>query len=422
MKKCLCALFCIILAAAPISCGKKPETMRVWLVSPQNAMAEEEIKQLVVGFDSRASVSFVPMEDMNSRLSEAIERDYAPDLIMLDCDAIPDLAEDKKLDDLDMRLSASKVKADELSDGARRACIYQGKTYGIPVFCDVYMLATDNSLVATPPDSISQLKEVRIAEAKSEKSGSGKQGESEDKVPKESGEKKESDTGESDGSEKNGGSEESKVKKFDKLPPKRQSLLFESALYERGGKMLNSRRTRLAFASEEGRAALEDCTELLDGAAEMSDSIGDGNTAFSVLTTLERRKLAEKYPDADITLSPLPGVNRLQTFALVIGDDTKEGVRAFRTAEFLYENTDRLSKLYKLYPASKDIKPLNGDEDAVTSLVSARPAPDLCGYDTLITSYLPSAIERAGKGTDPSELLSEVVEDASANIWKGKRE
>lgn len=375
----------------------------MWLISPQNAMAEEEIKQLVVGFDPRAAVSFVPIEDMTSRLSEAAERNYPPDLILLDCDAIPDMAEDKKLDDLDMRLSVSKVKADLLSDGARRACIYQGKTYGIPMFCDVYMLATDNSLVPTPPDSFSQLKAACAGSQESSGKASeesGGQSESPEKAPM----------------------KKTPMKKFDKLSPKRQSLLFESALYERGGKMFNSRRIALAFTSEAGSAALEDCAELLKGAAERSESIGDGETAFSVLTTLERRKLSEKYPDADITLSQLPGVNRLQTFALVLGKGAKEGSRAFRTAEFLYENTDKLSKLYRLYPASKEVTPLNGDEDAVVSLISARPAPDLCGYGSLVSSYLPSAIERAGKGTDPDVLLSEVAEDASANIWRGKRE
>lgn len=336
---------------------------------------------MVRQFDSNALISFVPAEELSVRLNAAIEKDDAPDVFMLYADSIPDLAEKEKLADLGDRLRISKVKADELSDSARRACVYQGKTRGVPIFTDVYMLATNRALVSAPPDSAEKLMSV-CGELKTKQ-----------------------------------------ISSFEKLTPEKQSVLFEALLYSHGGKMLNGRKTKLEFTSEEGKAALENCAELLKSASDKPDSTGMGEAAFSVLTMRERAQNAERYPDSEITLSSLFGLERLQTVALGMSKQSKNQKQAFELLEFLQTETDKLSALYKRYSAKKNIEPLSTDDaDAIRNLSQASPAPALCGYESLVKTYIPAAIEKAGKGVNTTDALNEAAEDASDNIWKGKRE
>ena len=331
--------------------------------------------------DSDANVSFVPASELNMRLKDAIERDEAPDVFMTYADALPDMAENKDALDLSNYLPLSNVKTDELTEASRRACAYQGKTWGVPLFADAYMLATNRALVAVPPQTSDQA----IAEI--------------------------------------GRLRDRGVASFDKLPPEKQSVLFEALLYEKNGDMLNARRTHLTFASPEGAQAMKACTALMKDAAKDNDAIGAGKAAFSVMTAAERRAFAEKYPDAEIELSSLFGYDRLQTVAAAVSADAKDKKRAFRLLEYLQTHSGELAALYKCYAAEKDLQPaVAQDKEAVLRIANARPAPDLCGYASLENTYLPSAIEKAGKGVPASDALHEAQENAKGVIWKGKRE
>lgn len=381
MKKFVSVLLCLLCALPAAACKKEAPAPRIWLIEPSSTAAETEIRQMVRQFDSNALISFVPAEELSVRLNAAIEKDDAPDVFMLYADSIPDLAEKEKLADLGDRLRVSKVKADELSDSARRACVYQGKTRGVPIFTDVYMLATNRALVSAPPDSAEKLMSV-CGELKTKQ-----------------------------------------ISSFEKLTPEKQSVLFEALLYSHGGKMLNGRKTKLEFTSEEGKAALKNCAELLKSASDKPDSTGMGEAAFSVLTMRERAQNAERYPDSEITLSSLFGLERLQTVALGMSKQSKNQKQAFELLEFLQTETDKLSALYKRYSAKKNIEPLSTDDaDAIRNLSQASPAPALCGYESLVKTYIPAAIEKAGKGVNTTDALNEAAEDASDNIWKGKRE
>ena len=372
---------CLACALPFAGCShEKPTETRLWLISPENVAAEEEITAMIGEYDGGVSVSFVPSGEIDARLRAAAERGDAPDVMMLYADAIADLAEEKQLLDLSVRLSVSKVKKDDLSESARRACLYQGKPWAVPLFCDVYLLASNRALVATAPQTVEQLKAVC---AELEKKG---------------------------------------IQSFEKMNPERKSLLYEAVLAEKGGAMLNARKTKLEFTSESGKAAMRDCVAVLENASDEKDAMGAGKAAFSVMTTLERRGHAQKYPDAEIGLDPLFGLNRLQTTALAVNAKAPDQKKAFAVLEFLQGKTEKLSSLYKTYPASKEIKPLPSDEDAVVQLAQARPAPDLCGYDTLLTTYLPAAIDKAGKGVEIGTVLDEAAQSAAQNIWKGKRE
>lgn len=381
MKKYLCLLLCLLCAVSCAACGKKDvPAPRLWCVSPGSISAENEIKQLIRHYDSNVYVSFVPEEELDSRLNEAVKRGDSPDVFMLHADAIPDLVEDKKLADLTDRLRVSRVKSDELSDASRRACAYQGKNWAAPLFVDVYMLATNRALVSVPPETALKLKETA------------------------------------------GALDEKGISAFEKLSPEKQALLFEAVLGEYGGKMLDSRKTELEFVSDAGKAALGDCAEFISKSGE-KDDMGDGKAAFSVMTINERREYTDKFPDAEIELAPLFGLKRLKTVAVAVSRDSRDQKRAFGVAEYLQTITEKLAALYKRYPAGKEITPLNdADKDAAVVLSQARPAPDLCGYVSLMKTYLPAAIDKAGKDVNAGDCLSEAAENASDNIWKGKRE
>ncbi len=336
---------------------------------------------MVREFDAVAYISFVPVEDISARLSEAFELGTAPDVFMFDADMIPDLSEEKQLDDLTNRIGVSKIKTDELNESARRACLYQGKTMAVPLFTDVYMLATNRAIVSMPPQSFDELIGV-CADLK-----------------------------------------DKKLAGFEKLAPAKQSLLYEAALTENGGKMLNAAKTKLTFSDSRGINALDGCVQVLKDAANESDAMGNEKAAFSVLTTSERRMYSEKYPDAEIELTPLFGFNRLQTFAVGVNASSAHRTRAFGIAEFLQGKSDKLAVLYKSYSAKKDVKPImQQDEHVISNLLQAKPAPDLCGFGTLEQTYLPTAIDKALKGVNSADCLAEAAQDASAVIWKGKRE
>ena len=372
-------LLCLLPAAG---CSEKDTPApRVWCIKPSSAAAESELKMMLRTFDADAYLSFVPANELDSRLQNAMERDEAPDVFMVFSDSLPDLAEEKKLAEIGDRLRLSKIKADELLDSARRACVYQGKSWAAPLFTDVYMLATNRSLVSVAPQTVAQLKDS----AKS--------------------------------------LEEKGVSSFEKISPQKQSLLFEAALNEHGGKMLNSRMTRLEFVSPEGEAALSDLTEIFKSVDESAEAMGEDKAAYSVMTMLERRAYAAKYPDAEIELSPLLGVDRLQTVALAMSKSCKNQTRAFKILEFLQTESDKISALYKCNSAQKEIKAVDSDDEAaITSLSKALPAPDLCGYEALTLTYIPAAIEKAGKGVPAADCLDEAAKAASSCIWKGKRE
>ena len=373
-----------MLCAFPTAaCNKRKDALapRVWGLQPQSLAAEEEVKKMLRNFDAAAFVSFVPATDLDARVKAAMEKEDAPDVFMLYADAIPSRAEEKRLVDLSYRLPLSNVKTDELSESARKACLYQGKTWGVPLFTDVYMLAVNRALVPTAPDTFEQFCQTAAALT------------------------------------------EQQTTAVDKLTPQKQALLFEAALCAHDGKMLNARQTALTFTDDKGEAALGDVTSLLQSTADAPDAIGDGKAAFSILTTSERRALSEKCPDAEIALAPLFGVNRLQTVALCINPQAKDQKRAFALLEFLQGKSDELSALYKCYGAKKDLLPLSTqDEDAVVQLAQARPAPDLCGYDTLLSTYLPAAIDKAGKGVPAVDCLAEAAQISGKTIWPGKRE
>lgn len=374
-------MLCLLCAVSCAACGKKDvPAPRLWCVSPGSISAENEIKQLIRHYDSNVYVSFVPEEELDSRLNEAVKRGDSPDVFMLHADAIPDLVEDKKLADLTDRLRVSRVKSDELSDASRRACAYQGKNWAAPLFADVYMLATNRALVSVPPETALKLKETA------------------------------------------GALDEKGISAFEKLSPEKQALLFEAVLGEYGGKMLDSRKTELEFVSDAGKAALGDCAEFISKSGE-KDDMGDGKAAFSVMTINERREYTDKFPDAEIELAPLFGLKRLKTVAVAVSRDSRDQKRAFGVAEYLQTITEKLAALYKRYPAGKEITPLNdADKDAAVVLSQARSAPDLCGYVSLMKTYLPAAIDKAGKDVNAGDCLSEAAENASDNIWKGKRE
>ena len=381
MKKFFSIILCLLFALSAFACkGKEKTATRVWLLEPQSSAAETEIQSLVRGFDPDASVSFVPQQELNMRLKSAIERGEAPDVFMVYADSIPDLAEEKQIADLSMRLGTSKVETDKLSESALRACLYQGKSWAVPVFTDVYMLACNRELVATAPHMPEQLKAV-CADLKEKGIGS-----------------------------------------FEKLTPEKKALLCEALIEQKGGSMLNSRRTKLAFASEEGQTALDDCVDILKSEQD-EGSMGDGKAAFSILTTRERRAYMLKYPDAEVELAPLFGLDRLQTVALGISAESKDQKKAFKMLEFLHTQTDKMAELYKTYSADKKITPISPeDEAALINLKNARPTPDLCGYESLMKIYLPAAIEKAGKGLKAADALNEAAEEAASMIWKGKRE
>lgn len=362
-------------------CRKKDKTApRLWCIQPATITAEEDVRKIVREFDAEAFISFVPADEIASRLSQAFEKGEAPDVFMVYGDQIADLAEDKNVLDISQRLPLSNVKQDELRDNARRACLYQGKTWGVPLFSDAYMLACNRAVVSVPPASSAQLGALQ---------------------------KDLSDQG---------------IALFEKLTPEKQSILFEALLREQKGAMLNSRQTKLTFADEHGQAALEACTALLKDAAE-SDTMGAGKAAFSVMTAADRQAYAQKFPDAEISLNPLFGLDRLQSVAVAINAKTKDQKRAFGLLEFLQKNTDKLSALYKTYSAKKDITPLSSqDNDVVVRITQARPAPDLCGYAALEQTHLPAAIDKAQKGVPAADALTEAAENASPAIWVGKRE
>lgn len=373
----------MLFAFPAAACNKRKDALapRVWCIQPQSVAAEEEVKKMVRNFDAAAFVSFVPAADIDARLKASMEKEDAPDVFMLFADAIPSRAEEKRLVDLSNRLPLSNVKTDELSESARKACLYQGKTWGVPLFTDVYMLAVNRAVVPTPPDTFDRFCQTADDLA------------------------------------------ENQTTAVDKLTPQKQALLFEAALTAHDGKMLNARQTALTFTDDKGEAALGDVTAVLQSSADAPDAIGDGKAAFSVLTTAERRVLIEKCPDAEIALAPLFGINRLQTVALCLNSQTKDQKRAFALLEFLQGKSDELSALYERYGAKKALSPLSEqDTDAVVQLAQARPAPDLCGYDTLLCTYLPAAIDKAGKGVPAADCLAEAARISSQTIWPGKRE
>ena len=382
MKRIVCLLLTFLCALPIAACNKEDAPApRVWCVAPPSSAAEIEIRQMIREYDSEAYVSFVPAEDIESRLSGAIERGEAPDVFTVYADMIPDLAENKKLADLTDRLRLGNVKTDEMRDSCRRACVYQGKTWATPLFTDVYMLACNRELVSVAPDTFAQLKELS---AELEKKG---------------------------------------VKTFEKLSPEKVSLLFEAALDEYGGSMLSSRKTSLEFSSQAGRSALEDLTAILKNSADEEEATGEGKAAFSVLTLSERRARSEKYPDVEIELTPLFGLKRLQTMSVAMGADTKDQKRAYKLVEFLATESDKLCALYKNYSADKNLLPISDeDKSAVLTLESAKAAPDLCGFRALEKTYLPSAVDKSAKGVNAEDCLNEAVSSASPNIWKGKRE
>ncbi len=382
MKKLVCIMLGLLFAFPAAACHKKESpAAQLWCIRPADVAAEEELRRIVRLFDADAHVSFVSETEIDMRLSAAMERGEAPDAFMLHADALPDMAEKKQLLDLSNRLPLSNVQTEKLADAAKRACLYQGKTWAVPLFTDAYMLATNRALVATPPDTVAQL-QAEIATLK--------------------------DNG---------------VSSFAKLTPVKQSILYEALLKTHNGAMLNARRTALTFSSQEGQAALEDCVALLQNAADEPDAIGAGKAAFSVMTSSERRKAAAQYPDAEIELSPLFGYDRLETVAVALSADTPNQKQAFRLLEFLQTHGETIAALYKNYTASKNLQPmLPQDKEAVVRIAQAKPAPDLCGFHTLETTYLPAAIEKAGKGVPAADALKEAADQASTLIWQGKRE
>lgn len=384
MKKFLALILCILClpVVSLFGCNKKESAAVVWLISPAAAGAEEEIRAMIKTYDPDITVSFVPEEEAAIRYKEALLRNNAPDAFMFSADDIPDLAEEKQLLDLSDRLRLSSIHTDECTDGARRACLYQGKSWAVPFFCDAYMLAYDRTLVPLPPQSMAEA-ENAVKAAKAEKGD---------------------------------------VSSFAPLDAHRAALLFEAIAKENGENMLNGRETKLTVASESGVKAAKAYTALMKDASREQDAFGSGKAAFSVLTAYERAQLKEAHPEAEIGLAPLP-VNRLQTLAVGMSPDSKSKTHVFRLCEFLFEKKDELSASYKRYTAEKDIRPLApDDEQAVRRTVSARPAPDLCGYKTFTDTYLVSALERIGHGVDEEVALSEAAEQGASVIWKGKRE
>lgn len=378
----MCVVLCALALFSVSACNRKEKTSpRVWLIAPQSMGAEQEIRALVEGYDSEATVSFVPVEEIDTRVAAALKQKNGPDVFMLHADAIPDLAEKEMINDLSTRLRTGRVKSDELSEAARRACLYQGKTWGVPMFVDVYMLACNRELVSTVPETIEALKETCAA------------------------------------------LEEKGVASFEKLSPHKQSLFYEAVVKSYGGEMLNGRNTELAFVSEAGKNALDDCVEIFRNSANGENALGEGEAAFSIYTAMERRITSEKYADTEIALGPLFGLERLQTVALATNPDSKVQSRMFGVLEFLQENTEKLAALYKTYAAREDIKPLTAeDREVAPHITQARPQPDLCGYESLLDVYLPAALTKASKGVNAADALKEAADSASSVIWPGKRE
>lgn len=381
MKKTLCVFLCLLCALLAAACGKKDaEATRIWMLSPDNAGSEQEIRAMIASFDSDAVVSFVPKDEANERVAAALARGDAPDVIMSYTDSLPDWVEKKQLTDLSTRLQVSKIESDKLSEAARRACLYQGKPWGVPLFTDVYMLASNRALVANAPQTVEQLKATCATLA------------------------------------------EKQVPAFSALTPLQKSLLFEATLQSRDGTVFNARKTKLTIASQNGIDALGDCLTVLKDAAEEKDAVGSGKAAFSVMTTFERRQMAKQYPDAEIALAPLFGLDRLQTVALCMNFASKNQTKAFALLEYLQGGSDKLAVLYDTYTAHKKMTPKTDDEEAVVQLLEARPAPDLCGYESLVTAYMPAALDKAQKGLDAAVALQEATTGASDVLWPGKRE
>ena len=110
----------LIFSTMLMGCAKEDDPApRIWCIQPNNSTAETEIRQMVREFDAVAYISFVPVEDISARLSEAFELGTAPDVFMFDADMIPDLSEEKQLDDLTNRIGVSKIKTDELNEIGR---------------------------------------------------------------------------------------------------------------------------------------------------------------------------------------------------------------------------------------------------------------------------------------------------------------
>lgn len=382
MKRIILAIMCAVIALSGAGCAKKEsEAPGVWLIDPESVAAESEIRNMLGNFDADISVSFVPACELDTRVDTAMKMGRGPDVFMIYGDALPDLAEEKAISDLTARLSLDKVKMDEKLDGARRASIYQGKTWAVPVFADVYMLAVDRSIVSVAPDTVEKFVEVC---ADLESKG---------------------------------------MKTFEKIVPQKKSLVFEAILGENGGAMLNSAKTKLAYSSGAGENALGDCVSVFKGESDEKDSLGDGKTAFSVYTTAERKVQAEKHPDSEISLAPLFGLERLQTVLLAANAKSRNQTRLFSVIEFLEGNADKLAGLYKTYSAGKNLKSNSHyDNEAVLVLSDARPMPDLCGFEALEKTYLPEAIDKASKGVPATDALNESIRNASGEIWKGKRE
>ena len=353
----------------------------MWLIDPESVAAESEIRNMFNEYDADISVSFVPACELDTRVDTALKMGEGPDVFMIYGDALPDLAEDEAISDLSVRLPLGKVKMDEKLDGARRASLYQGKTYGVPLFVDVYMLAVDRAVVSVAPDSAEKLVAVcKDLESKG-------------------------------------------IKTFEKIVPQKKALLFEAMLGNLGGAMLNKSKTKLTYSSEAGEAALNDCVKVFSGQSDEKDSLGDGKTAFSIYTTAERKVQAEKHPDSEISLAPLFGLERMQTVLLSMNSKSRGQSRMFSVIEFLESNAEKLAGLYKTYSAEKNLKANSHyDNEAVTILSASRPMPDLCGYEALEKTYLPEAIDKASKGVNAADALNESIASAAGEIWKGKRE
>ena len=375
-------MLCAVFAFSGAGCAKKEsEAPRVWLIDPESVAAESEIRNMFDEYDSDISVSFVPACELDTRIDTALKLGKGPDVFMIYGDTLPDLAEEEAIADLGARLSLGKVKMDEKLDGAVRASLYQGKTWGVPIFADVYMLAFDRSVISVAPETVEKLIEVC---ADLEKKG---------------------------------------MKSFEKMVPQKKSLLFEAMLKENGGAMLNKAKTKLTYSSEAGETALSDCVKIFKNESEEKDTLGDGETAFSIYTTSERKVQAEKHPDSEISLAPLFNLERMQTVLLSMNSKSKNQTRLFAVIEFLESNADKLAGLYKTYSAGKNLKSNSHyDNEAVLILSGARPMPDLCGYDALEKTYLPEAIDKASKGVNTIDSLNESIEGAAGEIWKGKRE
>lgn len=382
MKKFVCFLLCCVCALPAAACNeKKAAPARIWLLQPATVAAEEDVRKMIRLHDADAFVSFVPSSELNTRLAAAMQRGEAPDVFMVFAESLPDMAEEKRLLDLSSRLPLSNIESEDLPEAAKRACFYQGKSWAVPLFLDVYMLATNRAIVPEPPKSSDELLQ--------------------------SMEKLQSE----------------QIAPFEKLPPEKQALLFEALLYENHGELLDDRQTKLTFTDKAGEEALKKCITLLKNAAKDSDAMGAGEAAFSVLTAMQRREQAEKFPDAEIELSPLFGYDRLQTTALAVAADTPDQKRAFALLEYLQTNGARIASLYKTYVADKNLKPVQPqDKNVVPQISQAKPAPDLCGFEALEKTYLPAAIEKANKGVPAADALQEAADQAADAIWKGKRE